>query len=176
LYSNKVNAMSLAEFLNRLDEAAAREALTRCCAAHAWVDGMLKSRPFADDAAVLVAAEEIWWKLKRDDWLQAFAAHPRIGDLDSLRAKFADTRRWAGGEQSGVAGAAEATLASLATLNEEYAARFGYLFIVCATGKSADEMLALLAARLPNTPDAELPVAAAEQLKITRLRLQKLAP
>jgi OHCU decarboxylase len=107
--------------------------------------------------------------------LAAFAAHPRIGDVDSLRTKFAHTKTWASGEQAGVDAASEDTLIRLADGNDAYFDRFGYIFIVCATGKSADQMLALLEARLPNDAVTELPIAAAEQRKITQLRLQKLA-
>src|SRR5918996_1242260 len=122
--------MSLAEHLNQLEEAELAAALTKCCASRAWVAAMSAARPFDSDAAVLEAAAASWWQLGRDDWLEAFAAHPQIGDLASLRAKFADTRAWAGGEQAGVAGASEATLVRLADLNREYLARFGYIFIV----------------------------------------------
>ena len=108
------------------------------------------------------------------DWLEAFAAHPRIGDLDALRKKFASTANWCAGEQAGVAAADEAVLTALADGNRAYEARFGYIFIVCATGKSAAEMLAILTARLANDPEVELKVATAEQAKITRLRLEKL--
>jgi OHCU decarboxylase len=166
--------MSLASHLNQLDEAALEAALTRCCAAAAWVREMIVAWPFANDDAVLQSAGTAWWSLRRDDWLEAFAAHPQIGDLDSLRAKYADTRQWAGGEQAGVAGAAEATLCRLAELNRQYVERFGYIFIVFASGKSADEMLAILEQRLHNSAEAELRIAAAEQLKITELRLRKL--
>jgi 2-oxo-4-hydroxy-4-carboxy-5-ureidoimidazoline decarboxylase len=121
------------------------------------------------------AAEQAWWDLSRQDWLEAFAAHPKIGDLDALRAKFATTAAWAAGEQSGVAGAPEEVLCELAASNRLYEETFGYIFIVCATGKTAAEMLELLRQRLGNQPDAELAVAAAEQWKITRLRLEKLA-
>jgi OHCU decarboxylase len=166
--------MSLAEHLNQLDDAELESSLTKCCAARAWVAAMAGQRPFADDEAVLQAATSIWWKLAEHDWLEAFAAHPQIGDLASLRARFADTRAWAGGEQAGVAVAADETLQQLAELNREYLARFGYIFIVCATGKSADEMLVILRQRLASAPQAELPIAAGEQLKITLLRLRKL--
>lgn len=105
---------------------------------------------------------------------RSLAAHPKIGEVESLRAKFGNTPSWASGEQAGLAGAAETTLLRLAQLNREYEAKFGYIFIVCATGKSADEMLAILESRLPHDPQTELHLAAAEQLKITQLRLQKL--
>jgi 2-oxo-4-hydroxy-4-carboxy-5-ureidoimidazoline decarboxylase len=167
--------MSIANCLNRYDDKALRGALAKCCASTAWVEGLARSRPFPDDdAAIMQAAENNWWVLTPDDWREAFTAHPKIGDIDSLRAKFADTKNWAGGEQSGVAGASEQTLQRLAKLNTEYEQKFGYIFIICATGKSADEMLASLEERLPNSPEDEIKIAAGEQLKITKLRLEKL--
>jgi 2-oxo-4-hydroxy-4-carboxy-5-ureidoimidazoline decarboxylase len=160
--------------LNTLSPADARAALLRCCGSRRWADAMLARRPFASPADLHAAADEVWAGLDRADWLEAFAAHPRIGDLDSLRKKFATTADWSAGEQAGVAGAGEAVLRELAEGNRRYEERFGHLFIVCATGKTAAEMLRLLCERLPNEPAAELAVAAAEQAKITRLRLEKL--
>ena len=160
--------------LNRLDDAAARAALERCCGARRWVDGVCAARPFRDRAALFEAAERAFGGLERADWLEAFAHHPRIGDLASLRAKYASTAAWAGEEQRGAAGAGEAVLTALAEGNRAYEERFGYIFIVCATGKSADQMLALLRARMPNPPEREIGNAAGEQMKITRLRLEKL--
>ncbi|MNT52311.1 OHCU decarboxylase [compost metagenome] len=119
-------------------------------------------------------AEHIWRGLGPEDWKEAFEHHPRIGDLDSLKAKYANTRDWAAGEQSGAASAPEEVLQALAEGNQTYEAKFGHLFIVCATGKTAKEMLDLLQARLPNAPQVELGIAADEQRKITRLRLEKL--
>jgi len=167
---------SIGEYLNRLDPDSLRAALAKCCASERWVDRMIVERPFTINNRLLLRdAAEFWWAMDREDWLEAFAAHPRIGDVESLRAKFAGTRTWASSEQAGVAGGSEPTLARLAELNREYEARFGYIFIVCATGKSADEMLAILESRLPNDRQTELRIAAAEQLKITQLRLQKLS-
>jgi 2-oxo-4-hydroxy-4-carboxy-5-ureidoimidazoline decarboxylase len=123
---------------------------------------------------MLAASDRVWERLERVDRLEAFAAHPKIGDLEGLRLKYATTADWASGEQSGVAGASEQTLRALAEGNREYEARFGYLFIVCASGKTADEMLGLLRSRLRNDPAAEQSVASAEQALITRLRLRKL--
>ena len=160
--------------LNRLDEAAARAALERCCGARRWVEGVCAARPFRDRAALFEAAERAFGGLERADWLEAFAHHPRIGDLAALRAKYASTAAWAGEEQRGAAGAGEAVLAALADGNRAYEERFGYIFIVCATGKSANEMLTLLRARMPNPPEREIGNAAGEQMKITRLRLEKL--
>lgn len=160
--------------LNALADEEARVKLTRCCGATAWVREMVARRPFADVAQLLQAADDIWWRLTPADWLEAFTHHPKIGDLSSLRAKFADTQSWAAGEQASVQQASEAVLQRLATGNSAYEAKFGYIFIVCATGKSAPEMLALLEERLPNDPDSELHIAAEEQRKITQIRLHKL--
>lgn len=167
--------MAIAERLNTLDDDALQAALVNCCAARKWVERMAAARPFATDAEVLAAAAQIWWELDRDDWLEAFAGHPKIGDVEALRSRFAETRAWASDEQSGVAGAGDEVLRELARLNGTYEERFGYIFIVCATGKSAAEMLALLQERLPHEADAELRIAAGEQLKITEIRLRKLA-
>ena len=127
---------------------------------------MLARRPFRSHATALDAADEIWASLDGDDWREAFARHPRIGEqtTDSVAAK----------EQSGVSGAADDVRQALAKANRDYEQRFGYIYIVCATGKSAEEMLAIAKSRLENDPDTELSVAAEEQRKITRLRLQKL--
>lgn len=167
--------MTIAAALNALDEPAARQALEKCCAAPVWVARMLGRRPFVDDPAVETAAAEIWQALDRNQWLAAFAAHPQIGDVNSLKRKYASTANWASNEQASVAQATDDTLHELARYNQDYEAKFGYIFIVCATGKSAAEMLAILKSRIGNTADEELRIAAAEQLKITLLRLAKLA-
>ena len=156
------------------DEAIA--AFRRCCGSTRWAERMAALRPFDSEAAVFEAAERTWWGLDPADWLEAFAAHPRIGDLDALRAKFAATAAWSAVEQAGVDGASEDVLQALADDNARYHERFGYIFIVCATGKTAEEMLALLRERLANDADIEIRVAAAEQAKITRIRLEKIAP
>lgn len=168
--------MALAEYLNDLAEPALRAALARCCAASAWVDAMAGRRPFASDEEAFDVAAEKWNGLGRGDWLEAFAAHPKIGDLDSLRARFAGTKQLASTEQAGTLTASDETLRRLAEGNRDYEVKFGYIFIVCATGKTADEMLAILDERLANDPATELPLAAAEQLKIMQLRLRGLAP
>jgi len=173
------------EELNRLPLEQARAALERCCGARAWVEDMCAARPWRDREALLAAAERVADALEREDWLEAFAHHPRIGDRESLRAKYASApagagevqrsaAAWARAEQHGASAASEVTLDALAEGNRAYERRFGYIFIVCATGKSADEMLALLRARLANDADVELSNAAREQRAITRLRLEKL--
>jgi len=166
----------LAEYLNRLEEASLRAVLARCCVSRGWIEGMAARRPFAADEQVLAAAAGVWQGLGRDDWREAFAGHPPIGDLASLQAKYAGTQPLAAREQAGMLTASEQTLRRLAEGNRAYKDKFGHIFIVCATGKSADEMLALLEARIGNHPATELPIAAEEQLKITQIRLQGLAP
>ena len=156
--------------LNALSADAARAALTRCCGSARWVAGMLERRPWASAAALYADAEATWARLGRDDVLEAFAHHPRIG----ARAEQTDDA-WARQEQARVGDADGETRRSLADANERYLRRFGYIFIVCATGKSAAEMLSLLEARLGNDPERELAIAASEQARITRLRLEKLA-
>jgi 2-oxo-4-hydroxy-4-carboxy-5-ureidoimidazoline decarboxylase len=152
--------------LDAMPEAQATELLSECCGSSRWVAAMLAKRPFKSREAVLGAADAIWTSLDGDDWREAFAHHPRIGErtTNSVAAK----------EQSGVRDAASGVREALAKANRDYEERFGYIYIVCATGKSAEEMLAIAEARLQNDPDTELKVAAEEQRKITRLRLQKL--
>jgi 2-oxo-4-hydroxy-4-carboxy-5-ureidoimidazoline decarboxylase len=166
--------MNLAR-LNGWSVEEARVELLRCCGSRRWAEAMMGHRPFATEAAVFATAERVWWELERSDWLEAFAAHPRIGDLEALRARFAAAAAWSAQEQAGVARAPEDVLQRLAAGNQAYEERFGYIFIVCATGKSAVEMLRLLERRLENAPDDEIRIAAAEQAKITRLRLERIA-
>lgn len=155
----------------------ARAALARCCASSRWVEAMLERRPFGSSASLCSAAREVWAHLGRTDYLEAFAGHPPLGARTSaMRERFASTHGWSREEQAGVEVAEEAVLAELERANQAYLERFGYLFIACATGKTAPELLALLRERLPNAPDRELLVAAAEQANITELRLEKLRP
>lgn len=161
----------------RLDDAPvdqARRALETCCGARRWVERMLARRPFGNREALLAAAREEWFALGREDWLEAFAHHPKIGDRAALRNRVACTRHLSAGEQAGVDSAPESVVASLAEKNRVYEETFGYIFIVCASGKSADEMLALLQDRLSNDAETEIAVAAGEQAKITELRLLKV--
>lgn len=148
--------------------------LTRCCGSSRWVEQMIAARPFKSVDELLTCSDDVWQYLAPDDWQEAFAHHPKIGDLDSIRAKFATTSDWAQGEQKGVASASEDVLQALAKGNSDYEQKFGYIFIVCATGKSADQMLALLQERLKHEPAHEIRDAMHEQNKITRIRLEKL--
>lgn len=152
----------------------ATELLTACCGSRNWVEGMLQKRPFKTPDDLFQTAESIWLGLGECDWLEAFTHHPKIGDLDALRTKFASTAALAGQEQAGASGAAEQILQSLKSANASYEKKFGFIFIVCATGKSAKQMLDILTGRLYGSRANELKTAAAEQAKITRLRLEKL--
>jgi 2-oxo-4-hydroxy-4-carboxy-5-ureidoimidazoline decarboxylase len=159
-------------WLNALPAGEARAALLRCCGSPRWAEAMQRSRPFHDAEELRSAAEQIWQGLGRRDWLEAFGQHPRIGDGAALRARFEGS--WSVGEQEGAARAGEDVLEALAEGNRQYEARFGRTFIVCATGKSAAAMLSLLRERLANDAETELRIAAEEQGKITRIRIDKL--
>jgi 2-oxo-4-hydroxy-4-carboxy-5-ureidoimidazoline decarboxylase len=157
--------------INVATESDAREQLRLCCGASAWIEQMLALRPYADRERVLTAARDIWFALSPDQWRQAFAHHPRIGDVDSLRRKFASTAPLSEREQAGVNAAPAPVLQALLEGNRVYEARFGHIFIVCATGKTADEMLTMLNARLKNDPAVETRIAAEEHARICELRL-----
>ena len=150
----------------------ARAVLQRACGSSRWVDRMMSRRPFGRDAKLLSVARIEWFGLTEIDWLEAFSHHPKIGDRDALAARFPETHDLSSTEQSGVSSAREDVLQALADGNTAYIDRFGFIFIVCATGKTAEEMLSLLRDRLSNDRASELRIAAEEQAKITALRLQ----
>ena len=164
--------------LNTLSADAVVPALLRCCGSTRWAQMMADARPFGTVDDMLAAADRIWPSLGPDDWLQAFRAHPRIGEIreagGSGRAGRSGDAGWAGQEQARVRTARDAVRDRLAEGNRHYEARFGYIFIVCATGRSAGEMLAALERRLAHDPDHELVVAAEEQRKIIHVRIAKL--
>ena len=162
------------ESLNSLTISEANEQFELCCGAKIWIQKMNQNRPFQDENEVYEKAESIWFSLSSEDWLEAFTHHPKIGNIDSLRKKFQNTKSISENEQSGVDNATESTLNNLAESNQLYEEQFGFIFIVCATGKSADEMLALIKIRLNNNAETEMLNAAKEQNKITQLRLKKL--
>jgi len=165
--------MTLHEF-NILSKEQLVEELMKCCGSVSWVNRMLPFIPADDMIELLEDAEEQWWQCSEDDWKEAFTHHPKIGDLESLNKKFASTAEWASGEQSGVRSVSKETIEALAEGNRLYEEKFGYIFIVCATGRSAEEMLEMLEERLKNNPDDEIKIAADEQNKITKLRIEKL--
>lgn len=155
-----------------LDEAEAE--LMKCCGSGRWAQAVASARPFASLEELLNASDRIWWGLDASDWLEAFSHHPQIGERRSERPQAAEASRWSEQEQSGTKGADTATTEALAAGNRTYFDRFGYIFIICATGKSSTEMLSELQSRLTNDPKTELRVAAEEQRRITHLRLRKL--
>jgi allantoicase len=160
--------------LNAMDETSARAALADCCAAHAWVNRMVAARPFRTKEEMLAAADAASDMLTEADWREAFRHHPRIGERRAERAISATSQSWSAAEQAGVQAAERAALAELATLNRAYEDRFGYVFLVCATGKGLPEILETVRSRLQNAPEDELTVAAGELRRIARLRLEKL--
>ena len=162
------------EEINKLTYEVAYIEFQKCCGARQWVAQMADRRPFHSRDDLMTAADAIWQGLEPSAWKDAFGHHPRIGDLQALKEKFASTATWAEGEQSELRNASEEILMKLGAGNKEYEEKFGYTFIVCATGKNADEMLSLLEQRLQNNPEHELTIAAEEQRKITRIRLEKL--
>ena len=165
--------MTIAEF-DHLPGEKKKELLFQCCGSTGWVNKMLTVFPVEDLVELLEAAEEKWDQCIEKDWREAFEHHPKIGDINSLKEKYANTKEWAEKEQSGVNAADEKTLQHLASANKEYQDKFGFIFIVCATGRSAGEMLGILNSRMNNTAEEEITTAAGEQLKITKLRLEKL--
>ncbi|MBL7813584.1 MAG: 2-oxo-4-hydroxy-4-carboxy-5-ureidoimidazoline decarboxylase [Saprospiraceae bacterium] len=161
--------------LNQKETPSVHEALFQCCGSTRWVNQLISFFPFASELDLVKKATDIWYNhCTEADYREAFTHHPKIGDVKSLREKFASTQHLAGKEQAGVQTASTATIERLAQANSEYEAKNGFIFIVCATGKSADEMLRLLEERLQNTPEEELAIAMGEQHKITIIRLKKL--
>jgi len=160
--------------LNRVSAAEAVDEFLKCCGSKVWARRMAKSRPFANLEQVSARASEIWWELDRNDWLEAFRSHPQIGANKAAEKVSEQSRAWSGQEQAGVTRASEQVLSELAHLNRIYEEKFGFIFIVCASGKSSDEMLSILKSRLANDAETELRNAAGEQEKITEIRLRKL--
>ncbi|WP_394836231.1 allantoicase [Pendulispora rubella] len=148
--------------------------LTSCCGARAWVDKMATLRPYRDLGSLVAQARDVWQSLGKQDWLEAFRHHPRIGGGKAEAATSQTATTWSKGEQARVADASRATQEELARVNRAYEEKFGHIYIVCATGKSAEEMLAIAQDRMKNDADAELSRAADEQRKITEIRLDKL--
>jgi len=160
--------------LAALPRAEAEGRLLACCGSRRWARQVAALRPFATVDALRAASDDVWWSLAPSDWLEAFRAHPRIGEREADAPRDAESRAWSEGEQAGARDAAAEVRVALAEGNRDYEARFGHIFIVCATGENAASMLALLTRRLRHEPAEELRVAAEEQRKITRLRLDKL--
>ena len=160
--------------LNTLSRGQAEAELLKCCGSEKWARQMAERRPFEDVKDLLANADSIWWALDGSHWLDAFSHHPKIGEKKAAAAQSEEARAWSAEEQSKASAAAPETSRVLADANRDYERRFGYIFIVCATGKSSEEILSILQERLGNTSEQELRIAAAEQAKITQLRIKKL--
>ena len=160
--------------LNTLSSERAIEVFRSCCGASRWVEAMDGRRPFGSTDAVMSMADDIWLAMGPDDWREAFAHHPRIGEKKTEKPQDSRAASWSASEQSSVVDANASMQQELAAINREYEKKFGYIYIVCASGRTADELLAIARRRLHNAPDDELRIAAEEQRQITRLRLRKL--
>ena len=163
------------ESLQALSPEEAQKEFLKCCGSVRWAEAMVRLRQYTSSIdALTLLGNDMWWLLEPSDWLEAFHSHPKIGEKKAAAEVSSQSKQWSGQEQAAVQIASEETLDSLAQLNRDYEQKFGFIFIVCATGKSAGEMLEILRDRLSNEPDAELRIAAAEQAKITEIRLKKL--
>ena len=161
--------------LNTLSEKDAFHHLETCCVSKSWISKLIEARPFSSENNLILKAASIWYdECSVDDFKEAFTGHPKIGDVNSLKEKFAHTKDWANNEQSKMSEANQATIEALAKANTDYESKFGYIFIVSASGKSAEEMLAIIQARLQHQAEDEIHVAMNEQHKITVIRLVKL--
>ena len=160
--------------LNSLSPNQAEAEFLKCCGSKNWARQVTSARPFASLEELMTEADRIWWSLDQQDWLEAFHSHPKIGEKKAAAPTAVEAQHWSEDEQSGLRNSAQQTLDALAKLNRTYEEKFGFIFIVCASGKSSEEMLAILHDRLKNNAAEELRIAAAEQAKITQLRLRKL--
>jgi len=158
---------------NRSPAAEAENEILACCGSRAWAREMASRRPIADERSLLAASDETWRGLTESDWTEAFRSHPRIGESRAERPAGPQPALWSAQEQSGVAGGEDAVKIALADGNREYEKRFGNIFIVCATAKSAAEILGILRRRLKNDAQTELHEAAEEQRQITQIRLKR---
>jgi 2-oxo-4-hydroxy-4-carboxy-5-ureidoimidazoline decarboxylase len=161
--------------LDTAQEDAARALLQSCCGSTRWIDGMMGRRPFRDRSTLQAAARDVWFALGEADWREAFGHHPRIGDRESLQRRFPATAHLSAHEQRAVDEAPGDILNDLEQANRLYEEKFGYIFIVRASGRTAGEMLVLLRERLENDPRSEIETAAAQQAEITALRLDAFA-
>lgn len=160
--------------LNALSDSDASKLFRSCCGSSRWVNGMVAARPFDSAQSVMTTSDEVWDKAETADWHEAFSHHPRIGETTAAAAQTSRAASWSSSEQGAVSASSETVQQKLAAANRQYESRFGHIYIVCATGKSADQMLVTARQRLSNDTETELRVAAGEQGKITRLRLERV--
>lgn len=162
------------ERINRHPASEVEDELLKCCGSREWAALVIAERPFKNVADLIAKADRVWWSLAPRDWSEAFHSHPKIGEKKAAAATSLEAQRWSADEQSGIRDSAQETREALAQLNRAYEEKFGYIFIVCASGKTSEEILAILRNRLENDPNQELSIAAGEQSQITQLRLRKL--
>lgn len=162
------------ERINQAEKAEAESMFRDCCGSARWTSLMAAARPFASGKELMHTASAIWNDLETPDWLEAFSAHPMIGQTNPAPAQQAQSAEWSSGEQAGMNSSNDLLRQELFTANRAYYEKFGFIFIICATGKSAEEMLELCRARFGNDRETEIAIAAAEQQKITEIRLRKL--
>ena len=162
------------EQLNSMPLEEAVKVLLHCCGSKRWAENVANARPYTNPETLIAKANDIWWSLESEDWLEAFRSHPKIGETKAAAPVSDQSSQWSGQEQAGVSNASRETVDALAALNWAYEQKFGFIFIICATGKTSGEILDSLKKRLENDAETELPIAAAEQSKITELRLKKL--
>lgn len=160
--------------INSIPSEQAQAEFLKCCGSKRWAAKMTAERPFENVEEMVTTADHIWWALESTDWLEAFDSHPRIGEKRAAAQVAPESLSWSETEQSGTRSSTQQTMEELAQLNRQYQEKFGFIYIICATGKSAEEMLAILRDRLDNDPATELRNAATEQAKITTLRLNKI--
>jgi OHCU decarboxylase len=159
--------------INRLPREEAYAELLKCCGSTRWAREVAALKPFWDVTQVVIIGHRVWAELTEEDWLEAFRAHPKIGETKAKAAVTEEEKRWSEGEQARAQEASDSTRAALAEANREYEERFGFIFIICASGRTAEEILAALRERITNDRDTELRAASAEQWNITELRLRK---
>jgi 2-oxo-4-hydroxy-4-carboxy-5-ureidoimidazoline decarboxylase len=157
---------------NQLSIAEAESEIVACCGSRAWAREMARRRPLADETEMLTAADAIWGALNEADWTEAFRSHPRIGESSAEQPVHAQAAAWSAQEQRSVSTENDDTVTALAEGNREYERRFGWIFVVCATGKSGAEILKILRQRLHNDAPTELIEAAEQQRQITQIRLK----
>lgn len=162
------------ENINRAIASDVESLFRDCCGSNEWARRMTESRPFGSEIKLFETAAEIWHSLQPLDWLEAFASHPKIGESKADTSQQKQSAEWSSGEQAGMNSADDRIRQMLSDANQKYFDKFGFIFIVCATGKTAQEMLELCSERLGNDPESEIKIAANEQQKITEIRLQKL--
>ncbi|HUB17748.1 MAG TPA: 2-oxo-4-hydroxy-4-carboxy-5-ureidoimidazoline decarboxylase [Acidobacteriaceae bacterium] len=158
---------------NALPQKEAAEEILSCCGSQQWARELVRLRPFADSAGLFAASDRVWWNLGQQDWDEAFRSHPRIGERKAPATATTQSAAWSSQEQNGIQAGEVTALAEIAALNADYEAQFGRVFLACATGRSATEMLAMLKCRLGNDAATELREAAEQQRQITQLRLRK---